>query len=246
MEAELKEKLANPKFWGGLSFLLIVLLSLWYAVSLVNQWLQDKQKVPLQNVIVSGQLSHADLMDVEEVIRLGQPFSFFYLDVDKAHKDVESLPWVYQASIRKEWPDTLKVYIIEQQAEASWNGDVLINQFGETFAPEPPFDSSLPMLFGPGGGELAALQGFKAMQGLLQNSNLAIAELFLSERYAWNIKLDNGISLSLGRTEFIDRLQRFIDVYPLLKKNEKTVAYVDLRYDTGLAVGWLEDTLSKQ
>ena len=52
------------------------------------------------------------------------------------------------------------------------------------------------------------------------------------------VQLANGIELNLGRQEFIDRLQRFIDVYPLLAKQPKAVKYVDLRYDTGLAVGW--------
>ena len=76
------------------------------------------------------------------------------------------------------------------------------------------------------------------MQGLLDFSQLVIQELSLSERYAWDIKLRSGISLRLGRTEFMDRLQRFIDVYPVLLKQDKTIDYVDLRYDTGFAVGW--------
>ena len=44
--------------------------------------------------------------------------------------------------------------------------------------------------------------------------------------------------LKLGRQEYINRLQRYIDVYPLLAEDQKSVSYVDLRYDTGLAVGW--------
>ena len=50
--------------------------------------------------------------------------------------------------------------------------------------------------------------------------------------------INNGIKLNLGRTEFINRLQRFVDLLPLILQQEKQVDYVDLRYDTGLAVGW--------
>jgi cell division protein FtsQ len=85
---------------------------------------------------------------------------------------------------------------------------------------------------------MTALEGYRAMQGLLQLSGLKIDELLLSERFAWDLKLDNGIKLRLGRSEFIDRLQRFVDLYPILQT--KPVDYVDLRYDTGLAVGWKE------
>ena len=76
-----------------------------------------------------------------------------------------------------------------------------------------------------------------------------IEELSLSERFAWQVQLENGIELNLGRKEFIDRLQRFIDVYPLLAQQEKTVKYIDLRYDTGVAVGWENsnsDTTNKE
>ena len=74
------------------------------------------------------------------------------------------------------------------------------------------------------------------MQNLLSFSDLAIEELLLSERFAWDVKLSNEIRLRLGRSEFINRLQRFVDLYPILQT--KSVDYVDLRYDTGLAVGW--------
>ena len=59
--------------------------------------------------------------------------------------------------------------------------------------------------------------------------------------------------LNLGREERVKRVQRFMDVYPLIKTHledqfkkqnnhkkqlKQAVDYIDLRYDTGLAVGW--------
>lgn len=51
------------------------------------------------------------------------------------------------------------------------------------------------------------------------------------------MQLDKGPVLILGRGDVVARLQRFIDVYPLLDEHER-IAYLDLRYDTGIAVGW--------
>ena len=81
---------------------------------------------------------------------------------------------------------------------------------------------------------------------LLAGTGLRINELFLSERFAWNVQLNNGIKLNLGRKEFIDRFQRFIDLFELLDRQEKSVDYVDLRYDTGLAVGWKTEIAGTQ
>ena len=47
--------------------------------------------------------------------------------------------------------------------------------------------------------------------------------------------------LNLGREDRIERIQRFIDSYSFIKHkkpNNQQVNYIDLRYDTGVAVGW--------
>ena len=98
--------------------------------------------------------------------------------------------------------------------------------------------TELPVLFGPNGAEKTALSGYKAMQMILSTGTLAVDNLVLSERFAWQVQLNNGIKLNLGRQEFINRLQRFINLYPLLQQDERVINYVDLRYDTGVAVGW--------
>ena len=80
------------------------------------------------------------------------------------------------------------------------------------------------------------------MQHLLDLHKFQISELVLSERYAWQVWLEKGIHLNLGRADKMKRVQRFVDLYPLLSEyGDKQVARVDLRYDIGLAVSWLEN-----
>ena len=231
--------------WGGIGFLFVVLAGLVYATFAIRGWLEDEQQVPVQQIVLTGDRKHIDDGQVELLIRQTQPGSFFELNVEQVHKDLEDLPWVYRASVRKRWPNSLNVYLVEQVATARWNSDLLLNQYGESF-PAALETQELPALYGPGGSEQTALNGYRAMQSLLDGAELQIAELFLSERFAWNIKLQNGVRLNLGRVEFVDRLQRFVDLYPLLIKEPKALDYVDLRYDTGLAVGWKTETKDEQ
>lgn len=225
---------------SGLTFLLCVIGSLLYASFAVRDWLKDEQRMPVQVIEFSGDFDHVSLTRLERLIRKSQSGSFFELDVNEVFRLVEAQPWVYRASVRKQWPNTLKIYLVEQQPVAQWNEDMLLNPYGETFEASAA-ELTLPRLYGPGGSEKTALEGYNAMKSLLATSSMAIAELSLSERFAWQMQLKNGVELNLGRQEFIDRLQRFIDVYPLLTKEEKPVRYVDLRYDTGFAVGWRVD-----
>nr|WP_102797326.1 cell division protein FtsQ/DivIB [Bowmanella denitrificans] len=223
-------------------FLVVVLVGMGYAAYRLNVWLDDEQQLPVRDIKVSGELKYLVKQDVENAIRKNQPGSFFELDIERALQDIEALPWVYRASIRKDWPNNLHVHVVEQQVVANWNDDMLLNVQGGTFIARQPEGLALPRLYGPQGSEQTALQGFRAMQALLARSGVSVSELVLTERFAWNLRLDNGLGLNLGRDEFIDRLQRFVDIYPLLKKDERRAEYVDLRYDTGLAVGWQKTT----
>jgi cell division protein FtsQ len=234
-------------FFAGMVFLTALLAALIYGAYQLRAWLEDEQRAPVQKIVVSGQRQFIDDAQIELLVRRTQAGSFFSVDVEQTHLDVEAMPWVYRASVRKRWPNGLEIYVVEQVPAAYWNADLLLNQFGQTFqvsADDGPIE--LPRLFGPGGSEQIALQGYLAMRSLLVGSGLKISELFLSERFAWNLRLSNGIKLNLGRKEFIDRFQRFIDLFPLLNKQEKSVDYVDLRYDTGLAVGWKTQTAGQQ
>lgn len=61
----------------------------------------------------------------------------------------------------------------------------------------------------------------------------------MSPRHAWQLVLDNDVQVELGRLDTKGRLQRFIELYPTLtQEQDKRVDYVDLRYDSGAAVGW--------
>lgn len=233
----------NAHFYMGLVFFICLLGLLIFAVSKLNVWLEDEQQAPVQDIVVSGDRIFINDQEIELLIKQTQPGSFFELDVNQTHQTVEAMPWVYRASVRKRWPSGLEIFVVEQQPAAIWNGDMLLNQYGDAFdaqisSTDLSSKITLPNLYGPGGSEQTALQGYRNMQSLLETSNLYIVEMFLSERFAWNVQLNNGIKLNLGRTEFIDRLQRFVDLLPLISQQDKQVDYVDLRYDTGLAVGW--------
>lgn len=225
------------ELWAGVAFLVLVFIGLIIGGLKAYSWMQDEQQMPVQVVDFSGEFEHVNIGRLERLIRASQPGSFFALDVNEVFRLVEAQPWIYRASVRKQWPNTLKIYLVEQTPVAHWNDDLILNPYGETFdGKDQKLD--LPRLYGPGGSEKTALEGYNAMQSLLATTAMAISELSLSERFAWQLQLKNGVDLNLGRQEFIDRLQRFIDIYPLLQQQPKDVKYVDLRYDTGLAVGW--------
>lgn len=236
------KKWQTSGFLVGIVFFLTVIFFIVWGYNALFDWAQNKNDAPVDEVVVYGEFSYLDKTKLEAQIRKKLDGSFFTLDVEKLQREIEQNPWVYGVSIRKEWPQRVKVYVVEQQAFAVWNNDLLLNNFGDVFyADGIQVDQSLPRLYGPEGNEKDVLQGYVNMQSLLELHSFNISELVLSERYAWQLWLESGIQLSLGRADKMTRVQRFIDLYPLLSQyGDKQVAKIDLRYDIGLAVSWQE------
>jgi len=61
--------------------------------------------------------------------------SYFATDLSRVKSRVEMLPWVRSAAVRREWPGTLTVSVLEHEPVAHWNGESLVSQKGLSFRP---------------------------------------------------------------------------------------------------------------
>ncbi|MCL5255243.1 MAG: cell division protein FtsQ/DivIB [Gammaproteobacteria bacterium] len=228
---------------GFVLFLVIISGLLMGGYALVER-LTDAEETPLTGVIIQGERKFITDDDVREAILAGEVGSFFTADVDEIRLRLEAIPWVYSASVRKEWPQRLRIYLVEQQAFAIWNQQQLMNHQGQLFAAELTDDvADLPKLAGPEDAEQEVLNQFRRISEILRVYDSLLVKLELSERFAVSAWLENGIELRLGREARLERVQRFMDLYPLIAAEEpdKTIAYADLRYDTGIAIGWKDN-----
>ncbi|GHB65225.1 cell division protein FtsQ [Psychrosphaera saromensis] len=234
------KKLKSSSFLGGIVFFFLVIFLIIWGYNTLLSWAQSKNDSPINAVVVHGEFRYLKREELEQKIVQKLDGSFFSLDVVRLQNKIEENPWVYSASIRKEWPRKLHIYVVEQDAFAIWNNDLLLNKFGDVFyANDVKVDDTLARLYGPEGNEKDVLKGYVDMEYLLKLHNFKISELVLSERYAWQVWLKSGIHLNLGRSDKMSRVQRFLDLQPLLVEyGNKKIARVDLRYDIGLAVSW--------
>jgi cell division protein FtsQ len=224
----------------GVSFFLTVVIGLVQITSSVSDWLVENKDAQIKHLTVLGQPKYTSEIAITSAIKQADLSSFFKLDVTHVQMLVQDLPWVASVSVRKQWPDTLQVYVVEHEAVAYWNSDLLLNSRGLAFqASSDKLSPSLPQLYGPEGSEVEAWIAFKQFDEMLKVNNLTLNSLALSERFSWQLWLDNGVLLNLGRKDKAKRVQRFIDVYPRMEKRENEIIdAIDLRYDTGLAVSY--------
>lgn len=194
----------------------------------------------LTSLTVSGRLQHVDPAAVQRAVLPELGDGFFDTRVDDIGSAVEALPWVAEASVRREWPHTLHVDVVEEVPVARWNGDGLMDARGKVFARSgDPAYASLPALSGRDGAEQDVLAQYDTLAGMLTPRGLDISALDVDARGAATVVLDDGIEVRLGREDTAARLARFGALaLPTLAAKLAAVAYVDMRYTNGFAVGW--------
>jgi len=196
---------------------------------------------PLQTVAVEGRFQRVQPLDVEKAVRQqvgGQ--GLVSVDLDSVGAAVRQIPWVDRASVARSWPRGLRVYVVEQSPVARWGESGLLNTRGEVFVHDarhiPP---ELPELVGPPGSEKLMTLRYLAVQARLVEASMRVSQLRLDERGAWELILDNGVRLRLGRLQVDERFDRFMAAAArIVTSRAGEIAYVDLRYATGFAIGW--------
>jgi cell division protein FtsQ len=196
---------------------------------------------PIQRVIVSGRLQRVSAMDVEKIVRSRLAGDgLVSVDLDDISRGLRTLPWVDRVAVQRSWPRGLRIEIVEQMAVARWNNAGLLNARGELFLSEARFvPPELPQLAGPPGSAQEVTARFLATQGRLTEISMRLAALELDARGAWSLTLDNGVVVRLGRQQVDARFERFmLAAAKLVSERATDIAYVDMRYSNGFAVGW--------
>lgn len=191
----------------------------------------------------NGQVSNTNLMhvtrnQVEQVIQNSVNGNFIMIDLNILQKAFMELPWVRSVKILRDWPPALNILLEEHKPLAFWGEAALVNTNGEVF--HAMMDNArLPIFIGPDKSSQLITQQYHIFNKLLRPTGYSIAEIVLTPRHAWHIRLNTGTWLRLGRKQIVQRLKRYVAIYRQYHESldwYDNSVYVDLRYANGLAV----------
>jgi cell division protein FtsQ len=224
----------NWRRWGIASGVVVALLAGIAALSMVLDQ-------PIQKVLISGSFQRVSPGDIERAVKdKVRTAGLVSVNLDAVRSAVAALPWVDTVSVQRAWPRGLSVTVVEQVAAARWGESGLLNTRGELFASEathiPP---ELARLSGPPGTQSIVAARFLAAQGRLVEAGMHLTALRLDERGAWEMDLADGITVRLGSRQVDERFERFmVTAMKLITQRADDIAYVDMRYSNGFAIGW--------
>ncbi len=197
---------------------------------------------PIRAITIAAPFQRVTEVQIEEAISDDARDGFLSADLDAMRRRIEALPWADAATVRRQWPDRLRVTVTEQVPAARWGDNGLLNVRGELFLTDARhIPAELPRLSGPEGTAPQVATRYLAVRGPLIEAGLDLAAVELDARGAWRLMLTNGIEIRLGRREVDGRLALFLDtVVDMVAARENEISYVDMRYSNGFSIGWNE------
>lgn len=230
-------------WWVWLNRLLVLCGAAVVLVALVQAWLYLRQ-IPVQRVSVKGKLEHTQTEAIREMVRPALAGGFLSADLEQVRDQLEDLPWIYRATVRRVWPNAMEIQVLEQLPIARWGEGGFLNHEGEVFQSERARQwQDLPRLSGPPGSEEQLMDSYQRLLEFLQPLDLGVLALARDERGQLRARLDNGVELVIGNEEFKQRMRRFVALYSReLAARATEIERIDLRYQRGLAVAYRESS----
>lgn len=225
--------------------MLVAAGAVWFAIAAMSGESAQTSLAPIRAVTFSATAGPLKRVDTDELRRIAGAIqnmggSMLRTDLSQVRAAVRQVEWVRDAEVRRRFPSTLEVRIEEHTPFARWQvasdtaQSLLVNTQGEVF--EAGFEGELPVFSGPKDSAPDVLSNYIAFRNQLVAIQQTPAEVRLSPRRAWQLKLDNGGTLELGRNEVTARLARYVLAFPRIAALQAANARIDLRYQTGFAL----------
>lgn len=218
---------ACSNFLFGLTAVLVLYAAVYVTVHL--------PVFPVREVRIVGTISRVTPAQLETVVQRQLRGNFFTINLDQSRAAFEKLPWVRKVQVRRLWPDRLEIALDEHVALARWGDEGLVNTYGEVFAAAS--DEQLPVFEGPPELVTEISSNYVHFRDQFRTIDKRIGAIRVSDRRAWTLVLEDGMTIEVGREHLSDRVTKFVDAYgasvALLHEPPRIV---DLRYPNGFAV----------
>lgn len=211
---------------------LIVIAGLW-----ASKKIED---VSIKTIEIQSVLNNVSKSDIRTIAKNYMHDGFFTVDLGSFESQLNDIPWVYRANIKRQWPSKLVIEISEQEPYFRWGDNHLINKYGEIFYTKKAQQYALlPLLIGVNGRERQLIELYFKYSTRFKQVGTDIIKLKEDARYDKEITLIDGISIHVGREQVDKQIERCLYSFAMFTKAEReAIASIDLRHSNGFAVRW--------
>lgn len=195
---------------------------------------------PIRSLTIEGPFQRVSALQVEESIADALSDGFLSANLSEIQQLIVALPWIDQANVVRRWPSRLEISVTEQVPAACWGESGLLNTRGELFVTDARHvPAELPRLSGPADRSAEIAKRYLEVREELIPFGLGLRRVHMDARGAWEMTLQNGVVIRLGRRQIERRTGLFLDVVAgIITNRAAEIDYVDMRYSNGFTIGW--------
>lgn len=220
-------------------------------------WLARQPVFALRAIVVEGEVTRNNALTIKANVVPHLQGNFFTLDLRQTRDAFAHVPWVRSAVVHREFPNRLRVRLLEQQPMALWGEEgasTMLNQQGQVFEGNVGEIEAegMPRLKGPDSQSQEVLAMYRMLRPVLQAVDMDIDVLELSARGSWKLKTEQGAVIELGRGQpqaLAALLQEFLrtvgQVSSRYGRTLKSLQGADLRHKDGYALRLLGVTTTE-
>ena len=200
----------------------------------------------ITKISIIGDLNHVSRSSLTDMLRNKVKSGYISTDLNELKNALQTDPWIEKVKIRRVWPSSLEITIIEETPIARWGVEGFLNSMGKQLTISDKSKLvNLPLLKTDFLTAEKMMKQYQIFSEQLFLSGLKIVELEYDRFGSWRISTTNSIQIFLGRDGFSEKLKRFNQAWlSALRERLNDIDHVDLRYSNGLAVAWRENRLS--
>ena len=236
------------RLWSMPTIFAAISLMLLFAVFLADQVLRPGY-FTIESIHIEGSQGRVDTRTIERTAWRNVHGNYFSVNLNAIEEQLKEIPGVYAVAVRRVWPGALRISITESEGLAKWSELRPDASLGiERFVNLPPGRvlGQIPELSGPAKQRQAVFSTYLEADRRLWPLGLEITTVNLTRAGDWTFRIrlselnaSAGFMLVAGRRDPIVKVRDFAQVFEVaLGSQADSIAAVDLRYPSGLAVRW--------
>ena len=238
----------TSRLWPMPAIFAIVSLTIFFAVFLADQVLRPGY-FTIESIHIEGSQYRVDPRIIERTAWRSVHGNYFSVNLNAIEEQLKEIPGIYAVAVRRVWPGALRILITESEGlakwselrpDASWGAERFVN------LPLGRVLGQIPELSGPAKRRQAVLNTYLETDRRLWPLGLEITAVNLTHAGDWTFRIRSsqfdasvGFLLVVGRQDPVVKVSDFAQVFEVaLDGQADSIAAVDLRYPSGLAVRW--------
>jgi cell division protein FtsQ len=203
--------------------------------------------MPIRTIQLSGTFQYIDQKEIESTVQQFLGEGFFSLDIRRVQKILSDKPWTESISIRRVWPDRLKIEIIEKRPVARWDEKHLLSDKAIVYQAKTRGFADLPLVHTSASNPGQILHLYYRLASQFAKLNETLVTVSKDSRGALDMRLENGLIIKVGRSDVERKIARFVNIYrQQIQPRQTEIQQLDLRYSNGFAVAWKKEVLQSR